>query len=42
MSGRGMASVRERYDKGSGEEWQVMGRGMKSVRERYDKRQGEV
>ena len=37
MSGRGMTSVRERYDKCLGEVCQVFGRGMTRVRERYDK-----
>ena len=42
MLGRGMTSVRERYDMCMGEVRQVLGRGMTSVRERYDKCQGEV
>ena len=36
MLGRGMTSVKERYNKCLGEVY-VLGRGMTSVRERYDK-----
>ena len=42
MLGRGMASVREWYDKCLGEVSQVFGRVMTSVREWYDKCLGEV
>ena len=37
MLGRGIASVRERYDKCKGEVCEVLRRGMTSVKERFDK-----